>query len=57
MSGPRTAQITQIRAIIGYGAKTKTADHNGALCAGARGLRWLSVTGFPVSFRPRLESS
>jgi len=27
------------------------------LCAGARGLRLLSVTGFPVSLRPRLAES
>jgi hypothetical protein len=29
MPGPRTAQITQLRTMIGYGATTKTADHFG----------------------------
>ena len=39
------------------GRPAKTRAIAAALCAGARRIRLLSVTGFPVSLRPRLAES
>ena len=50
-SGPRTAQITEIRAISGYGATTEEAAQTAGLRAGpSRGVatlrdRWRSPLG------------
>lgn len=49
------AQNSQIcTALVFIGIEPAAAQISAALCAGARGLRLLSATGFPVSLRPRL---
>jgi len=48
------AQIAPLCVVTSADTQQQESSISAALCAGARRLRLLSVTGFPVSLRPRL---